>query len=447
MSTPPSTLDFKTLVEASAALPYAQPTGDNRIARLASRAAQVEAHASSVRPILHTRTRTLIEEFLAALRELGTPRERALYAGMDVASFVTRLLSRRPLAFLNPSDVYLLRNGSGGRGGFEAIGTEREQGALRLSELISYDEMAISALLGVSVPTHFINAGGRDNCGRRGAPGSFIERGVYVGLIGARFERAERMEWQQLLVTAGQNTAAKGYGAAAAAEQRETALRRCWARFFGRDYLPSFGEAAAHSGSARYLEVPRLGLLDVELYRQRLRASIEPFLLDADARAAAAGRRAYVHVVGLGLGVWRVHPRQEALMVETYAELLRELALPNLADLDFSWFPNSSRCGGVGDGGVFETEELAVRIHFSRRDPAARLEGESAEKLLVAMYAWDANAFPGNEYWMGSLSASGDPAAACCSNIPELQNPDLNPRVSGEFALCFDAGSPSGAPL
>ena len=58
---------------------------------------------------------------------------------------------------------------------------------------------------------------------------------------------------------------------------------------------------------------------------------------------------------------------------------------------------------------------------FFKRDPFAPLPEDKKDKLVVAMFAWDGNSYVGNEYWDGMLSASGDPAAACCSLIPEVK--------------------------
>ena len=433
-------MDYDELLERSRALPYEIPTRANRLSELRARAREVEEHAAGVRPVLHGEVVPLIRAFLEIKRELGSPAEQAVYAGLDEVGFVSRLLSKRPLAFLNAFDRYLLRDGTSGIGGFELVGGRYERHPLTLADLLSYDEVAISALLGVSVPTHFINAGSRNNRAVPGEPGSFEPRGIYVGLVGARFEKPERMEWQHVRVTPEQNTPAKGYGPDADPAAPATRLSRAWAAFYGREHLPSYAEAAADS-SGRYLPLGD-GLFDTELYTHRIRASVEVFLREADRRAAAAGQRAYAHAVGLGLGVWQIHPRQLGLTMEVYADVLREVALPHLADVDFSWIGGVNACGRVRDGETFASGPNQVRIHFSQRDPAAPLRGADAGKLLVAMYAWDANAFPGNEYWLGSLSASGDPAAACCSNLPELQNPDVNPRVSGPHALTF---GPAGA--
>jgi len=166
---------------------------------------------------------------------------------------------------------------------------------------------------------------------------------------------------------------------------------------------------------------------------------VEPFMLDADRRAAAAGRRAYVHLVGLGLGAWGLHDAQGALMVDAYADILSTLKLPHVDTIDFSYFPdNVCQCGGASSGNVFVSAvpETRPTIVFSRRNPAEPLPPSPEPLLLVAMYAWDGNSYPGNEYWVGSLSASGDPAAACCSTITLLQNPEVNPtRLTGDVAL------------
>ncbi len=439
-------MKYDALLQQSRNLGYEIPTTANRLTLLSDRGDEIEEHAAGARPILHGKVAGLIRDFLHLKREQGSPIERALYAGMHEVDFVSRLLSRRPLAFLNATDSYLLRDGSRGDGGFEAIGTADEREPLTLRDLLSYDEMAISALLGVSVPTPFINSGARTNRGIPGDVGTFEPQGIYVGLVGTRFERMERMEWRHMLVTPGQNTVEKGYGARANPEHPQTRLLQTWARFYGLAHFPLFSEAAEDT-SGRFLALWDSSLFDTDIYRKRLKVTVEAFLRDADDRAREAGKSAYLHVVGLGLGVWRVDARQTDLMIDVYAEILRERCFPHIADLNFSWFRAADSCGGVPDGDVFSGGGNTLRVHFSQRDPAAPLRGVDAGKLLVAMYAWDSNAFPGNEYWLGALSASGDPAAACCSCIPELQNPDVNPHISGEHAMVFPERGEDPVPL
>lgn len=75
---------------------------------------------------------------------------------------------------------------------------------------MTFDEMQISALIGVSVPTYFINCGSRTNAAK--LEGTFSStytnllqdgypvEGVFVGLVGARFEQKEYMESQHMLI-------------------------------------------------------------------------------------------------------------------------------------------------------------------------------------------------------------------------------------------------------
>jgi hypothetical protein len=165
---------YDELIARTAALPYAMPTEANALEGFADRRGEVEEHANGVRPLLPEAALGLIDGFLALKREAGTALEREVYAGLDRVGLVSRFLSCRPLAFLGRSDTFLLRDGTRGHGdGFERLGTDEEPGDGRsLRELLSYDEMAISALCGVSVPTHFVNLGSRDNMALRGRAGT-----------------------------------------------------------------------------------------------------------------------------------------------------------------------------------------------------------------------------------------------------------------------------------
>ncbi len=164
-----------------------------------------------------------------------------------------------------------------------------------------------------------------------------------------------------------------------------------------------------------------------------MRLTVEIFLSEANDRALKEHKKAYCHVVGLGLGVWQIHNSQSALLLQVFEEALNERRYEHVDIIDFSWF-NDAVMGSVADGQFFTGNGNRVLIKFTKNDPAA-VSDEKLSRLLVAMYAWDGNSFPGNEYWIGMLAASGDPAAAACSCIGELQNSMVNPYLCGSLAV------------
>lgn len=410
------------------------PTQDNRIAILTKgcpiKQQEVVEHARNTRPIIHEKTMQLISDFLDFKKQYGTGIEKQLYEGMSEKIFIDRLLTKRPLMFMTAADSFLLSDGTRGSGGFESIGTDQEQAPLVIRNYLSYDEMAVAALLGVSVPTHFINNGNRNNLGKKDLTAAHEEKGIYTALVGARFEKPGLMEWRHMMITSSQNTEKNGYGDSFTKHcDPQSKLLTIWEKFYGHRF-PTYEEVQAdHTGN--FIPIGNDTYLNKAIYKERMRMSIEPFLIDAHHRGVEQGKNVYVHAVGLGLGVWQKSPEQAKLLIDVYAETLAKCKLSHISDIDFSWFPNDcTDCGGITNLNIFKTEHNHTVIHFSKRNPADKLTGSNASKLLVASYAWDGNSYPGNEYWAGALNASGDPAAACCSTIAELQNPNINPNVS-----------------
>jgi hypothetical protein len=483
---------YAELVSRAKALPYhatawpakkdarQQPVGllAHRIETMPERAAAIGRHAAGAAPLADARLEALLQSWLGVKAGTGTDVEKQLYAGMDVAALLQRLLVERPLVFFKSHDEFALRSGETGAGGaaldldteglddlerlglFARVGTDAEAEPLTLAKTLSYDEMALGALLSVAVPTLFINDGERGNQAKPQTKGSFEPEGVFTGAVGARFEACEQMEWRHMIVSFEQNTAAKGYGAEADPEIAQTKLLQVWADFYQVDRFASYDEvqaevaaAAAEGTTCRYfqLKIVRHGSIakpkyfDSLIYKRRLSAVLAPWLIDSNRRALEAGTTAFCCATGLGLGAWGVDSRQRKLMHEVYAELLTTLPLPAVSDLivaeprqlgvvDGEWLADA---GGTGN---------AVRIRPAKvdgtwRNPATKLRGADAGKLLCPMYAWDAGAYPGNEFYepYGMLSGSGDPAAACCSTITELGNPEINTVICGSNTLMCSA--------
>lgn len=402
------------------------PTVDNRVRTIAgtnvNKQAVIVSQASTTYPLIYMQLLYLINNFLTYKLKNGTDIEKTLYANMSGPDLINRLLNQRPLMFITPADIYLLKTGQMGVGGFEQIGTDAQQAPLTLNNYLSYDEMTLSALIAVSVPTYFINNGNQFNMGILSSTYNYEQTGVYVGLVGPRFDKPNYMDWQFIVVSPTRDQQLKD----------RPGWFAIWEIFYGATFQTF--KQAQYNTTGRYIKFTHAGQVcyfDTLMYKKRMVIPIYLFLRDANIRGVFAEKKVYGYVIGLGLGAWQIVSQQAQLLVDTYTEVLSQMQrdeVPNLSDLDFSGFP-----GGLNWDQLRKNIQ-EINIIVADRSPADKFIRNNVGKLLVAQYPWNSNSYPGNEYWDGLLATSKDPAAACCSTIAELQNPDINSYVSAGYA-------------
>jgi len=463
----PPQISLQTLLSLSSSfLPpiLTWPTHHNRLSTLLQKASDISAQArqdletyivhaaNNTRVLLHADTLTLLSAFLQHKRIHGSSFEKSLYASISVGQLIDRLLRKRPLVFYLPDDVALLRDGVQLRGGFEHIGTEEERPPLLLAEYMSYGEMMLSALLSVSCPSIMINPAHRSNLGQPSSPTDYTPHIVLTACVGARLEKEGCMEWRHVLVTPRQNTVEKGYGPR---KERGENMLDVFASFYNLTHFPTYNEAhhdyITKGDASPYFPLSSSSTpqyFHKQVYTQRLLSILVPFLSDANTRAKSQNQHAYIRVCGLGLGVWKIHDIQTEMMVELYIHLLENTAFDSIRDVEFCWFP-------LPPGTMQRTQKRLrqgthvkcengndVTVGFSKCNPADPLPPTTSPipRLLISQYAWDGNSYAGNEYWLGALSASMDPATACASTIAELQNPIINTTIGCGNMLVVDNG-------
>jgi len=397
-----------------------------------SRHPEIQKQIASAYPVIHERVLTLYLAFLEHKCQFGTKLEKDLYTQMSLIDLVQRLLTKRCVSFFGKNDKYFLLERRQGCGGFMDVGKDSEKPPLQLANVLSYDEIKLSALLSVSSHSEFINDGNRNNCGKVETNKSAIEpSGVVIGLIGARLSRRFVMEYQDIIITKAQNTLENGYGLKDddPIENPIQDYRRLWKKFYEEN---DFIYDNVTKDNERFGSTLKEGdIFDNLIMKKRYTISFDTLLLDAEARAAEAQKQAYIHVVGIGLGVWKKSEQQEKIFLETFTQRLKVL-LPKLAHIGvvhFSWF-HLTEWGDLKHGGILKHEthpQGGIRTFLSKRNPADKLKmPEEEDMLLIVSYAWDGNALPGNEFWMNMLSSTGDPSTACSTLISELHNPHIN---------------------
>ena len=212
-SEPTPDVSLADLINQSSTFPLDFPVESVRCCQLrqVTSEKQLEKNINSAYPVIHEYALYLCSVFLLYQRKFGLKTD--FYKNMSLIQFINRLLSKRAAVFVDSSDSYLLLSGERGSGNWENVGTIEEKPPLVLENCLSYDEMKLSALLSVSSHSYFINNGDRNNFGRFDEDRRRVEEnGVIIGVIGPRFEKAEVMEYRDVVKTKRQNTVGYGYG-------------------------------------------------------------------------------------------------------------------------------------------------------------------------------------------------------------------------------------------
>ncbi|XP_026316014.1 uncharacterized protein LOC113227336 [Hyposmocoma kahamanoa] len=417
---------------------------------------RLKKNIMSTYPLIHERVLLLMTRFLVYKRIYGSDIEKKLYQKMTVPQLIDRILKKRAVTFYGAFDKYMLLTGKRGRNGWELVGTAKEKPPLLLRNCLSYDEMKLSSMVYVSGFTESINDGERNNKGIVNDQ-DIEENAVIIGIIGPRFKRTLKMEYEDIIISKSQNVPARGYGSEEnQSDEAKYMWRKMWSEFYqvpsySYDELKPKMKICKSSKSKLYtsrfvsLKAGNEECFDNTVYYKRLCVTAECILMEAEARAQAEGKFAFLNIIGAGLGKWRMSPHQEDVYVSTFEEriytFLDSGKLNHVSDINFSYIKPSPPVIGQYTKDETNTKlrkhfientkhpKGGINTQFENREPSSKLKDEHEGKLLVMTYAWDGNAHPGNEFWVGLLAGSGDSAAACSTQVSELHNAHINPGV------------------
>ena len=446
----------------------------------------IENMANTVRPIISEHTKIMFEQFITLMQNHGPADAKKYYTNVITTyeKLVERLLIKRPYYFYGTGDTTDRKKPN------DTMETDFDTWSeayinydeMQMSAFISVSVPTYFINSGsrinravITNPINHISEGIYI-----ASVGARFEKQSEPGKQG-------KMEYEYIVIDKDQNIPSLGYGEPPTTTTNKF-LSEKHRLFNNNDNLPTYthiqtGFDNHDQDIMRDFYQFDSKYFNIQLYRYRMYQVILPFLMEANDRAKTlipTAKSAYVVATGLGLGVWADQVNGVPLanfIIDVYRNIITNsnIDFSHIYAIEFNYFTdikiattstsssqtitysdfnnnnatqtfngwnNLTLTNSTADGITGKTiwknnNDHIINIVFSgtQHDDPMRLRStedstcyqfDKNKHLLVAQYAWDSNSYPGNEYWAGDLAGSGDPAAACCSLIADLQNPKIN---------------------
>merc|ERR1711879_431246 len=101
--------------------------------------------------------------------------------------------------------------------------------------------------------------------------------------------------------------------------------------------MGTYDEATHNKTRFHKLKKPKDAYFDTAVYKGRVEIIAEMFLAEANDRAIAAQSKAFVHLSGLGLGVWKKSSKQTQIQARAYVSVARHMNLSHIGVMHFSF--------------------------------------------------------------------------------------------------------------
>jgi len=346
-----------------------------------------------------------------------------------------------------------------------------------------YELVALAALFGVSCKSNVINDGNRFNEGKKMNDYVKDTKAYICGLVGARFEIHDQMEYAYLIKEPDPNRfilsklreffvyKVKKNKNKYLYEIKDTHNGTC--EYVGFEYNDTSKywkykpEKWKHEESLTGKKSKEF----IELLRERLRFTYEIFLNECLRifEKEQKQEKLCVIITGLGAGVWSDNFHYIIYLIEDiifsivnenyekYKNAFHTIRFSTIRDwidpepkqglgnynqdIDATEFhniyPKLKEGTIIFDYTHFKAIDIKRVLNFSKLNledntylkiGQGMFEPNPTKYLQVAVFAWDGNSYVGNEYWERGLTWSGDPAMACCTHIGELVNPWIHPE-------------------